>query len=313
MLATPRKDGPAAGLPGAFETDAAADARHEALRRLCGTAIVLGAFAVALAFHVGGLSSGHPRGIVAVVMLAVSTGVFVLTFPWSRFDPRWFLAVVPPVDALIAWAAALTGGAASPMLYFTFVVAAFVGAYGGGLLPGALVAATALVPWLAGRLAGADAGPAIGQTLVLAAALAAVAAAARVAARTAAPRPSDAPAAPTPPTGRTPPPPAGAPDAAAPLPRLIDDAVLSSLSLDGVLDQLLGGAADRMGVARVALRLEGGSPLDFAARQVEPVAAGAVARGVLPRPAPAALALELPVAIGGERLGTLCVYQPAGA
>ncbi|HEY8370664.1 MAG TPA: ATP-binding protein, partial [Thermodesulfobacteriota bacterium] len=152
----------------------------------------------------------------------------------------------------------------------------------------------------------------IGQTLVLAVALAAAAAAARVAARTVAPRPSDAPVAPAPPAGSTPPPPAAAQGAAAPLPRLIDDAVLSSLSLDGVLDQLLGGAADRMGVARVALRLEGGASLDVAARQVEPAGAGVVALGVLPRPAPEVLALELPVAAGGERLGTLCVYQPAG-
>jgi two-component system NtrC family sensor kinase len=116
------------------------------------------------------------------------------------------------------------------------------------------------------------------------------------------------------------------------VPRGIDDAVLSSLSLDAVLDQLLDGAAERMHAASLCLSLPEGRVFRRESA-AEVVAAGAPpagrarrheAKGVLQAegngahpgaPAwagPEAGALEVPVAIGGERLGTLRVVPHPG-
>lgn len=312
MLATERTDGRVAGAVGSSETGPVAEARREALRRLGGAVVILSAFTVALAVHLGGLATRQPNGVLAGVMLAVSIGAFILTFPWSRFDPRWFAAIVLPIDVLIGWAALLTGGTASPVLHLVFVVAAFAGAYQGGLLLGAQVAVTALVPWVVAHLSGGPpATPAFAQAIVLAPALVAVAAAGRITVRAGVRRGADLLAAPfvQGPAETTLLEPVATPDLTAPLPRLIDDAVLSSLSLDGVLDQLLGGAADRMQVARITLSIKGGSVLDFEGRGV--AAALASARAAI-RPGAEGPALEVPVAIGGERLGALEVHALPG-
>jgi PAS domain S-box-containing protein len=276
------------------------EGRRAAVRRLAGLTTLGAAFAVALAVHAGGLPVARPAGLVAAALVAVVTGALVLTFPWQRVAAGWFWLVGLPAHLLIAWAAALTGGAASPVLACLLAVAAFAGAYGGGWPLAAHVAGAALVPLLAYAWAPAGAaGAPVATALVLVPTLSAVAAAARAAGRTGQrASASEAPAAPT---------------ALAGLSR-IDDAVLSSLNLEGVLDQLLSGAADRMGVARLTLTLAEGRRLESLAARADLARLGAGGAGGVPTASALGTppAAELPVAVGGERLATLQVSTPDG-
>jgi PAS domain S-box-containing protein len=272
-------------------------AHHEWVRRLSGACLLAGAFGVALAVYLGGLRTESPRALDAAALLAVSTAAFILTFPWSRYHPDWFVPVFLVANALIAWGSALTGGTASPLGAFYFVVAALAGAYRGGWPLGMQVVVTAAMPFLVDALAplGETAGARpLAIAFVQLPALTAVALAARAAAAWSS-RP--APVAPAGPAsdGRG----------------LIDDAVLSSLTLDGVLDQLLGRAAERLRVDRVSLSLSSGPVLEFAAENGHGPANGAAgaANGAAAGAGPT---LELPVAIGGERLGALRLVGRAG-
>jgi PAS domain S-box-containing protein len=273
------------------------EARREAVRRLSAVALVTFAFAVALAVHLFDTPGAAPRWMLLPVTLAVMTAAGVLTFPWGRVPPGMFFLVGLPANALVAWAAALTGAGSSPVLSGLCVVAALAGAYGGGVLLGLQVVVGATMPLLAHALAPGDGPWPFGTALVLLPALAASAAAARVAARAGgAGRPARS-AATALVLG------VGSDEA----PRLIDDAVLSSLNLDGVLDQLLAGAASRLGADRVALVLADGTVHEFQP-DLAVSATQDLRRRLLAIPPPP---FEVPVSIGGERLGLLCIV-PAG-
>lgn len=141
--------------------------RQAELRRLTGACFLLGAFGIAFTVYRGDLLTDRPQAMVAPVLFAVTSGALSLTFPWDRYDPRWFVLMCLPADVVILWTARLTGGVDSPITGFFYVVAAIAGAYRGGWL---LIAQ-------------------VGLTALMSVALAAVAVAARMAAG---PPPSDA-------------------------------------------------------------------------------------------------------------------------
>lgn len=116
----------------ASDTGPAAEARQEDLRRLSGACFVVGAFAIALTVYLGGLLTERPHTLIVPVLFAVTSGAVCLTFPWRRYDPRWFMLMCVPANLVLVASARLTGGVESPVTSFFYVVVAIAGAYHGG-------------------------------------------------------------------------------------------------------------------------------------------------------------------------------------
>lgn len=118
----------------AYDTGPEAEARQDEIRRLTGACFVLGAFGTAITVLLGGLLTDRPRALAVPVIFAVTSGTVCLTFPWRRYDPRWFLLMCIPGNALVAASAGLTGGLESPVTGFFYVVVAIAAAFRGGRL-----------------------------------------------------------------------------------------------------------------------------------------------------------------------------------
>ncbi|HEX7126291.1 MAG TPA: hypothetical protein VF406_11070 [Thermodesulfobacteriota bacterium] len=161
-----------------------AEARQEQVRRLSGACFILGGFCIALATHTGGLLEDPPQAILIPALLSMMIGAFCLTFPWTRYDPRWFLLACPAADGLILWGALLSGGADSPVVALFYLVVALAGAYRGGALLGLQVVVTAgvaSVPTLLTLAPGAPRAPVVATAFIEFAAMSAIALAARAA------------------------------------------------------------------------------------------------------------------------------------
>lgn len=167
------------------DVDPAAAARQDEVRRLSGACFVLGGFCIALATYTGGLLANPPQAILIPAMLSVTSGAFCLTFPWARYDARWFLLACPVADALILCGVLLSGGDDSPVAALFFLVVALAGAYRGGVLLGVQVvftAAVASVPAVLAVGSGAPLPPVAAGAFIDLAAMTAIALAARTAA-----------------------------------------------------------------------------------------------------------------------------------
>jgi hypothetical protein len=123
------------------------------VRRIAGAAFILGALGIGVAVSVGAVPSARPATLLVPVLSAFSTGTFVLTFPWHRYDPVWFVLLWVPAIVLTVWGAALTGGLGSPVEPLLFVIVAAAAAYRGGLLLVLQIAGTALAPLVVHALA----------------------------------------------------------------------------------------------------------------------------------------------------------------
>lgn len=157
----------------ACDTGPEAEARQEEIRRLSGACFLLGAFGTAVTVYLGGLLTDRPQALVVPVLFTVLNGAVCLTFPWRRYDPRWFILMCVPANAVIVASAGITGGLESPVTGFFYVVVAIAAAYRGGWLlaaqvvftAGMIVAVAALEPGT--RAPGTLAAHAIVELLVL--------------------------------------------------------------------------------------------------------------------------------------------------
>lgn len=125
------------------DTGPEAEARQDEVRRLSGACFLLGAFGTAITVYLGGLLTDRPSALFIPILFAVMNGVVCLTFPWRRYDPRWFVLMCLPANLVIAASAAVSGGLGSPVSGFFYVVVAIAGAYRGGWLLVAQVLFTA--------------------------------------------------------------------------------------------------------------------------------------------------------------------------